>query len=162
MPAEPLAPLQRYSADRFFLFPFHSCISYQGGEESNFLVILPRMCRHTQKQAWQIRKFIFVLAWDWLRVLSSLSAHLPVCHPTCVCLFLPSVITQSLIQSHHLTGTILGFKTASPLQDFFKYNSKHPNISRSIYDMFTNWNVQCLKIKMFSFSLSVLHFSTGK
>lgn len=48
------------------------------------------------------------------------------------------------------------------MQDFFKYNSKHPNISRSVYDMSTNRNVQCLKIKMFSFSSSVLHFSTGK
>lgn len=108
----PLALLQHYFADRFFLFLFHSCISYQGREESNFPVILSRMYIHTatQKQALQTKKK------------SSLSfrrtgcvchpAHLPVCHLTCISLSLPSVIPQCLIQSNHLTLTILGFKTA--------------------------------------------------
>lgn len=54
----PLALLQHYFADRFFLFLFHSCISYQGREESNFPVILSRMYIHTatQKQALQTKK----------------------------------------------------------------------------------------------------------
>lgn len=38
--------------------------------------------------------------------------HLPLSHLTCVSLFLPSVIPQSLIQSYHLTLTILRFKIA--------------------------------------------------
>lgn len=115
----PLALLQHYFVDRFFFPPFLLMHILSGTRGIQFPCNSVQDV-HTGTQNRLYKQQNSSLSFCRTGCVSSAychpvwchPAHLPICHLTCVFLFLPSVITKSLIQSYHLTLTILGFKTA--------------------------------------------------